>query len=116
MVHWRNTVERNVPAANGDPAFEVTRLVEMTVVRGAPSKLAALLGFFQGLRFHRIHFRIVNIEGKHDRSILDIDDGALTVIVADVPIHVWTQTFDIQGVFEAEIGKVARLRNGHRSA
>src|SRR5271168_1276939 len=55
VIHRRNAIDGIGLAAHGDATLEMTGLVEVSVIRGAPGELAAGLRGLQRVRLHRIH-------------------------------------------------------------
>ena len=65
-------------------ALEHAGLVEVAVVGGAPGEVGPV-----GLRrHHRILVGIVDVEGGHERPVVEVEAGAVTVVVVDFVDHV----------------------------
>src|SRR5262245_27157180 len=103
VVHGRNAVDRERFSSYGDGALEVSSLIEVTIVSGTPSELSALFRLPERLGLHRVHGGVMDIEGKHDRTVFDVDGGPLAIVIPDVPVHVRTKALDSQRVLESEV-------------
>src|ERR1700693_5988083 len=75
MVHRGDAVYSVPPATYRDLADDPASLIEMAVVSRSPREFT-----FQRLRGHdRIHFRIMDIVGFHQRVVFDVNFGTVSV-------------------------------------